>query len=173
MKIILETDRVILRCMLPEDVKDMLVLDSDPEVIKYLQPPKPDKAFYKQNIQKQNEFCQNNPGLGAWTAIDKKSGKYIGFFALKPWEKSGEIEISYGITKSFRGKGYGYEVADSLIKYAFQILKIKQILGIAHPENTSSLNILSKLGMEYTHTATNHSLPALFHKIKNVPITQK
>jgi len=167
MKKIIESDRVYLRELLLSDVNNMLKLDKDPDVIKYLQPPKPDEEFYIKNIKVQNTYYNQNPGLGAWTAINKSTGEYIGYFALKYLKDTKDLEISYGLLKEHRKKGYCFEVSKKLVEYAFNNLKVKKLIGIAHPENEASLNVLQKLGMKFMEKKTHFGLPALFHSIEN------
>ena len=79
----LETERLILRELLPTDVVGMFELDSDPEVHKYL------GNNPVRTIEETREIikiiCQQylDNGIGRWAAIEKTSGEFIGWSGLK------------------------------------------------------------------------------------------
>lgn len=71
-KIFAETERLILREILPSDVEGMFELDSDPEVHKYLgnQP-----VIEREQIADVINFIRQqyiDNGIGRWAIIDKK-----------------------------------------------------------------------------------------------------
>ncbi|MDV7390491.1 GNAT family N-acetyltransferase, partial [Arthrospira platensis SPKY1] len=82
-KIFAETERLILREIMPSDIDGMFKLDSDPEVHKYLgNKPVTDR---KQIINVINfirkQYIDN--GIGRWAIVDKKTNDFIGWTGLK------------------------------------------------------------------------------------------
>jgi len=53
---ILYSKNLYLRKMIKSDVDYHLKLYSDPDVIGFLNPPKPDREFYLKNIKRQNNY---------------------------------------------------------------------------------------------------------------------
>lgn len=83
MKIFAETDRFLLRELLPSDIDGMFELDSDPEVHKYLgNNPVNNRA---QIIDTINFVRQQyiDYGIGRWAIIDKKTNAFMGWSGLK------------------------------------------------------------------------------------------
>lgn len=78
MKIFAETERLILREILPTDIDGMLALDSDPEVHKYLG----NKPISSRNQAAaiiefiRQQYVDN--GIGRWAIIDKKTNDFVG-----------------------------------------------------------------------------------------------
>ena len=83
MKIFAETERLILREILPTDVEGMYQLDADPEVHKYLG-NKP-VTNREQTVEVINFIRQQyiDNGIGRWIIIDKKSNEFLGWTGLK------------------------------------------------------------------------------------------
>ena len=83
MKIFAETERFILREILPIDAEGFFELNADPEVQKYLG-NKPITST-TQAIDDINfiraQYLSN--GIGRWAIIDKKTNKFIGWTGLK------------------------------------------------------------------------------------------
>ncbi len=77
-KIVAETDRLIVREILPSDVDGMFEMDSDPEVHKYLgNKPVTEKEQISQVIHFVRQQYIDN-GIGRWAIIDKTSNEFIG-----------------------------------------------------------------------------------------------
>lgn len=78
----IETERLILRELLPSDDKDMFELDSNPEVHKYLgeNPVKNINQVQKVITMVRNQYQTN--GIGRWATIEKETGLFIGWSGL-------------------------------------------------------------------------------------------
>jgi RimJ/RimL family protein N-acetyltransferase len=47
------------------------------------------------------------------------------------------------------GKGYGFEAASAVLRYALEELHLPKVLGITLPSNEGSARILEKIGLNY------------------------
>lgn len=151
----LETRRLILREFEENDFERMFLLDSDPEVMKYIGvPPLTDINESKKIIQMtQKQYADN--GVGRFAVIEKESGLLIGWCGLKflTQELNGYKEVhdlGYRFLPEFWGKGYALESAKASLDYGFNELKIDVIYAVVKFENTGSKHILKKLGFEKT-----------------------
>lgn len=82
MKIFAETERLILREILPTDVNGIYELESDPEVHKYLgNNPVSDINQIVDGINFIRQQYIDN-GIGRWAIIDKKNNNFIGWTGL-------------------------------------------------------------------------------------------
>src|SRR5687767_9726202 len=123
--VILETNRLILRRLVMDDLEDLFVLYSDPEVRKYF----PEGTLTYQETKEELEWFLNghptHPELGLWATIHKETGKFIGRCGLLPWTIEGraEVEVAYMIAKEYWRQGLGLEAARGLLEYGFEQLQ--------------------------------------------------
>ena len=83
MQVFAETERLLLRAIVPSDVDAMFELESDPAVHKYLgERPVKTKQQNEQIIKFVRKQYQEN-GIGRWVVIDKSSDQFIGLTGLK------------------------------------------------------------------------------------------
>ena len=72
--------------------------------------------------------------LDLWAVELKSSGKFIGFVGLhtpKPnLSFSPCVEIGWRLLKEFWGKGYATEAAQEALVYAFNTLKLNEVVSV-------------------------------------------
>ncbi len=83
MAVILETERLILRHLVMDDLDELFVLYRDPAIRKYF----PDGVKNYEETQEELEWFLNghpeHPELGLWATIYKETGKFIGRCGLR------------------------------------------------------------------------------------------
>jgi [ribosomal protein S5]-alanine N-acetyltransferase len=144
----LETDRLVLRELMIEDLDALYTLYQDAEVRRYY----PDRVrSYDETKREMGTMIADysNYGYGLWATIDKASGRFIGRCGLIPWEVGGEleVEVAYLLDKDFWGRGLGFEAAQASVQYGFEVAGLPCIVCMMLPENTGSMAIAKKLGM--------------------------
>ncbi len=145
---IAETQRLILRELDVEDAQNMYALNSDPEVVRYTG----DRPFA--NAAEARSFLENYDqyrkfGYGRWAVTDKISGEFLGWCGLKFDPATGETDLGFRFFKIHWNKGHATESAKECLKLGFGKFNLKRIVGRAMSENTASIKVLEKLGMEY------------------------
>jgi ribosomal-protein-alanine N-acetyltransferase len=88
--------------------------------------------------------------LGWWAVVPQGQSDLIGWNGLQYLPETDEVEVAYLLGKQFWGRGYATEGAEASLKFGFETLGLKQIIGLTHPENLASQNVLKKCGMYYT-----------------------
>jgi RimJ/RimL family protein N-acetyltransferase len=63
--------------------------------------------------------------------------------------------------------GYAFEAAKYTLNYGFNQLHLKTITGMAHVENSASLKILEKLGMQFIKEDMVDSCPVKTFRINS------
>lgn len=153
MNIRIETERLILRPFSEDDVERLFLLDSNPEVMKYIgiKPltQKEQSAEVIKMIQKQ--YLEN--GIGRLAVIEKESDLLIGwsFFKYLTEEINGiknVYDLGYRFLPEFWGKGYATESAKASLDYGFKVMNLDKICAYAHSENVASNHTLRKLGFQ-------------------------
>ncbi len=154
-----ETDRLVLREMLLSDVDGMYALDSDPEVHKYLgnKPVQSKKESQEMILSIRQQYIDN--GIGRWTMIEKATGDFVGWTGLKLIQKPANhhidfYDVGFRLMKKHWGKGFATESAIASIRYGFEMLNLKEIIGIAHIENKNSRKALEKSGLIFIEKFT-------------------
>ena len=145
---ILETPRLVLREMTPEDAESAYILNSDPEVLRYTG----DDPF--ESVEEACEFLgkyesYKKYGFGRWAVILKETGEYLGWCGLKYTPELDEFDIGYRLMKKFWGKGYATEAAEACLELGFNQFGMKTIVGRAMPENEASVRVLEKIGLTF------------------------
>lgn len=167
MHIILQTPRLILRQFTLEDAGLLLALNSNPEVLKYLHEPLLETEEQALHIINTIILPQYKNNLGRWAIHIKSSNEFIGWCGLKYLAELNEIDLGYRLMQPFWGKGYAFEAAKHTVDYGFNQLHLKTIVGRAHIENTASLKILEKTGMQYVKDEVVDNCPVKTFAIQN------
>lgn len=150
MQLFIETERLLLRELLPSDIEGMYELDSDPEVHKYLgNNPVNDKEQLLNVIEFVRQQYIDN-GIGRWAVIEKKTNNFIGWSGLKLVKELTNnhvnfYDLGYRLIQKYWGKGYATESAVAALEYGFKSLQLNEIYAAAHIENNASNKILSKI----------------------------
>lgn len=146
--IALTTQRLKLRPFNENDLQNLIDLDHDLEVMKYLggkiTPLEEIKAILPKLIERQPKWIT----YGTWMADLIDSGENIGWFTLKPVPKlNNDYEVGYRLKKKHWGKGYATEGTKFLVNYGFENLKLSKIIGLTDLENKASQHVLKKSGL--------------------------
>lgn len=144
---ILQTERLILRRVVKEDVPEIFALRSDQEVMKYI--PRPLLKTEEEaiaHITAIDEKIDSNEGIN-WAITQKGNPKLIGIighYKLKP--EHFRSEIGYMLLAEYQGKGIISEAIKEVVNYGFEVMKLHSIEAIIDPENISSEKVLKKNG---------------------------
>ena len=149
MKIILETERLVLRTFTKDDAQMFFDLCKDPEVVRYVGEKPLNSVQQAQQILNDKILIAQYQkfGYGRWAVHIKKKGIFIGWCGLKI--ESGEIDLGDRFKKRFWGKGFATEAAQGVLKYGFEILKLNKIHAKAMKENEASICVMQKIGMNF------------------------
>lgn len=172
MKIFAETERLLLREILPSDDKAMFELDADPQVHTYLgKKPVKDIEESRKIIEYVRQQYATN-GIGRWAVIEKESKAFIGWSGLKyitePINNHVHYyDLGYRFIRRYWGKGFAFESAKASVAYGFDILQVKEIYGMAEAGNIASQNVLKKTGLHYIDTFIWQGEQMYWYKIAN------
>jgi len=157
LEIFLETRRLVLRRFTEADVDNLVALDSDPGVMRFLTGvPTPREVIETKTLP---EFlATGRDGLGAWAAMERSTDAFLGWFQLRrpewPLESDGrdDAELGYRLRTSSWGKGYGTEGSLALIGRAFTELGVDRVVATTMAVNIASRRVLEKAGLRLVRT---------------------
>jgi RimJ/RimL family protein N-acetyltransferase len=145
----IETPRLRLRRLLPSDAPDLVALDSDPAVMRYVGSPAGTRTP-EETADRVGQRIGADHGLcGFWLVEGKDDGAFHGLGLLLPMPEGDEIEVGYRLARRSWGRGIATEVAAALIDHAFRHLALPRLVAVVYPDNRASRRVLDKLG--FTH----------------------
>lgn len=148
MKLITYTKRLYMREATIEDAELAYQLNLDPEVIKYTGDP-PFIDVNEAKVFLKNYDAYEKYGIGRWYAFLKEDHDFIGWCGLKYTAATNEVDLGYRLLKKYWGKGYASELAIASIYIGFNDLELDEIVARADVENTASIRVMEKVGMEF------------------------
>lgn len=152
MKLILQTDRLLIRPFTPADLDDFFRLVSDPDVTRYTGDRGTTIEEVKQGLEERVFGDYRKYGFGRWATVLKENGQLIGFAGLKYLPELNEVDLGYRFFKEYWGRGLATEASLAIVRYGFEQLGLQQIIGITQVENTASGKVLEKLGFKLQRT---------------------
>ena len=146
---VVETARLVLRPLTPDDLGTLAALYADPEVRRYF----PDGTRTYEQTRDELEWIigvyYGRYGYGLWATVLKETGAFIGRCGLLPWEIDGrtEVEVAYLLDKRHWGRGLATEAARAIVDHAFTTLPVDRLICMVNPANEASRAVACKVGM--------------------------
>lgn len=143
----IETERLILKNMVPDNYQEQFKWCGDPRVAKYMiYPTYTNAEDCKKYIESLNPDDPDICDLGIFW---KETGEAIGMggFYYHPDEEV--WEVGYNLRYDMWGKGIVPEAMKAILEYIQQSREVKAISGTCATENEKSKRVMEKLGMSY------------------------
>jgi len=145
--VVLETARLRLREMVPDDIGFVSAMLADPEVSLYYE-----RRFSADEartwLQRQRDRYARD-GHGLWLVVDRETGDPIGQVGLAMQEVEGvrRPEVGWLLHRPFWGKGYATEAAAATRDAAFARWRYRQVISLIRPVNEASRRVAERIGM--------------------------
>lgn len=147
MRVTIETERLILRPIVPEDYEAAFKWCGDPKVNKFMIYPLYTKAEDVRTYFASRDLDDpNNYDLGI---VLKETGELIGQGGLVYSAEKDVWVIGYNLRADQWGNGYVPEAMEGIIAEIQKTRKINAIVGEFALENAKSGRVMEKLGMHY------------------------
>lgn len=144
---VLETRRLLLRSITPQDGAQVYALRSHPETMRYI--PRPlltSEQDAQAHIKMMEDKINQNEGIN-WAITLKDNPQLIGIighYRLQP--ENHRSEIGYMILPEFNGKGIATEAVACILEYGFEQMQLHSIEAVIDPQNYASEKVLLKNG---------------------------
>jgi len=153
---ILETPRLALRHLVPEDAADLYRIYSDPETMKFMGKAPASVGEERGNILSHIANHYDLRGVGLWATILQGRGELVGRCGLMRKLIGGaeEVEIAYLLGREYWGRGLATEAAGAILRLGFEAYGFRRIVAVIDPANAASIRVAEKLGMSYEREVT-------------------
>lgn len=157
----LRTVRLELIPLTDDHLEFEVELDSDPEVLRYLDGRALIRAEVQQAHQRRLRAGDKIPGLGFWVGFH--TGRFVGVWMLQPphgpdqREVPGEADLGYRLMRRFWRQGLTSEGARELLRYGFVELGLRRIFGQTLSVNEPSRAVMASIGMTYVRAFSSAS----------------
>lgn len=153
--IVLTTQRLTIRQFTEDDVDNLLSLNSDPEVMRYLGRPPTREVMRDEIIPFHLDVYSRLDRLGTWAAESADSGEFLGWFHLRPGHDGDitNVELGYRLRRATWNRGYATEGSRALIDMGFTELSVRRVYAHTMTTNAKSRHVLQKCGLTLVHTA--------------------
>jgi [ribosomal protein S5]-alanine N-acetyltransferase len=171
-KIIINTERLILREAEPSDNQFFFDLLNTPKWIKYIG----DRGIKTLNDAEKyisdkliNSYKTNGYGLYVYEL--KESNIPIGICGFIKREYLDSVDIGFALLPEYERKGYTYEIAVAVLDNGKEKLGSKKVCAITSKDNVASQELLKKLEFNFKSYVyepdTNEELPLYSRESKN------
>ena len=161
------TDRMALRRFTLADATNLVNLDGDPQVMRFLESKTRSLAQVRDEVLPRLLSCHlRHPGFGYWVAETRNNGAFIGWFGLRPVAPADEAmvhwpdahdqtevaELGYRLRCSAWRRGYGTEGAKVFVRMGFTELGVREIVATTMAVNIASWRVMENAGLRLVRT---------------------
>lgn len=148
----IQSDRLILRPLRPDDADAMHIAMSDAPLMTYW------SSGPHKNVQETRDYITVNATEAqyrTWAITLKEDGtideklkdEALGWVVLLDRRQSVK-EIGYILRASHHGRGIAREAVHAIIQYGFDILDLRKIIADTDPDNIASNRVLTDMGFQ-------------------------
>ena len=152
----LKTERLILRRWAAADREPFAQINADPRVMEYLGEILSRKQ--SDEVVDRIETHFQTHGFGLFAAELAEGGDFIGFVGLAAptFETAFTpcVEIGWRLAAEYWDAGFATEGAREIVRYAFEELRLPELVSMTAIGNERSRRVMAKLGM--THDAAEN-----------------
>ncbi len=171
----IQTDRLVLRKMRPNDAEAVFAYASDPEVSRYV------LWETHRSIQDSRAFLDlilagyESGGDPNWGIVYKGDERFIGTCGFVNYSREhARAELGYVLSRGYWGWGLMPEAVRAMIRFGFQRMGLNRIEARCMAENTASARVMEKAGMTREGTLREHELiKGAFRDMKRYSILRR
>jgi RimJ/RimL family protein N-acetyltransferase len=160
------TERMVLRRLTAADAANLLSLDGDPQVMRFLGSIRSLAEIRGEVLPPMMSCHLRYPGFGYWAAQTHGDGAFVGWFGLRPVTPTAEAmvhwpdahghpevaELGYRLRRGRWRQGYATEGAKALISWGFTSLGTREVVATTMAVNLASRRVLEKSGLSLVRT---------------------
>ena len=177
----LHTERLLLRRWRAADLEPFAAMNADPEVMEHF--PATLTLEQSRTSIERIEACFEANGYGFWAVELLGEVPFIGFLGLSPVDRdmpfAPAVEIGWRLTREHWGHGYATEGASAVTRFAFQDLRLAEILAFTATGNLRSRRVMERLGMtrdaaeDFSHPSLAPDHPLAAHVLYRLKVRSR
>ena len=147
---ILETERLVLRRLSPDDADFILELLNQPSFLRFIG----DKGV--RTTEDAVRYIQTGPiasyerfGFGLYLVELKETAVPIGMCGLLKRDTLPDADVGFAFLPAYWSQGYAFEAASGVMRYGRDVLGLGRIVAITSLDNDASIRLLEKLGLKF------------------------
>lgn len=163
---VLQSLRLNFRLCTDADVDLLLSHWTQPMVRRYLFD---DRIIDRQTVE---QFVTSSStsfakyGYGLWILTNKTDGEFQGVCGLYLFDETQQKpDLVYSIATPYWGQGLATQSARCVLEYAFEAIKLPQIIATVDKPNIESVRVLEKLGMSLLQEQIINENPILRYSL--------
>ncbi|MGH7531732.1 MAG: GNAT family N-acetyltransferase [Gemmatimonadales bacterium] len=144
---VVDTSRLTLRQLAPEDAPFILELVNDPDWIRYIG----DRGVH--DLDDARQYITDGPmasyarrGFGLYLVTLRADALPIGICGLIQRESLPAPDLGFAFLPKFRGVGYAAEAAEAIVRLTPEIAGARELYAVVQPDNGRSFQLLDRLG---------------------------
>lgn len=145
----LETERLILRKTIKEDIDELFYIELNPNVRRYLGVHKVGTSL--NDNRNYFDFSKyDNLDFYRWSIVEKDTNKLLGCIYLNVHDEKARIYgIDYFLREDSWNKGYATEASKCILNFAFEKLNVNRIESSGAKSNPGTLKVMEHIGLKY------------------------
>lgn len=140
----IQTERLVLRPLRRDDVDLLVALDSDPEVMRFINGGRASTRHEVERIVSESVGHR-------WVALLRSTDEFVGWFGLRPIGED-DYELGYRLRRVAWGKGLASEGSRALVDAAFADLGARRVRAETMTVNAASRRVMERCGLRYVRT---------------------
>ena len=147
---ILETERLVLRRLSPDDADFILELLNQPSFLRFIG----DKGV--RTTEDAVRYIQTGPiasyerfGFGLYLVELKETAVPIGMCGLLKRDTLPDADVGFAFLPAYWSQGYAFEAASGVMRYGRDVLGLGRIVAITSLDNDASIRLLEKIGLKF------------------------
>ena len=147
---VLETKRLVLRHIEPNDAAFIHELMNEPPWIEFIgdrgiHTLADARAFIRDRFMSSYE----EHGFGFYLTELREDQTPLGICGLIKRDTLDDVDLGFALCERYWGRGYAREAAEAVIDFARETVGLGRLAAVANPDNTRSARLLESLGMEF------------------------
>lgn len=172
--------RVSLRHWHDDDLPLFAEMNADPKVMEFF--PAPLSRSESDAVAARIRTHVRERGFGFFVLEIENVARFAGFVGLSVPSFETHftpcVEVGWRLSHAFWGKGYASEGARLALRFAFEKLKLPEVLSFTVPSNHRSIRVMQRIGMhrsphdDFEHPALPPGHPLRAHVVYRLPAPQ-
>jgi len=163
---VLETERLVLRGHVPEDLADSAALWGDPEVTRFIGGrPFTEEETWSRLLRYVGHWAAL--GYGYWVVVERASGRFVGEVGLADFRRAivpsldGAPEAGWVLAPWSHGRGFATEAVGAALAWYEGRFGPTRTVCIIDPAHAASLRVAARCGFRELARTTYHDAPTV------------